>query len=390
MGPREPPDHEHRPSAHLAETGLRGDERAPSPSDPTTRPLDRLEAVVDALDAVVWEYDLAQRVVTMVSPHVEVLTGLRPEALLGQTDAWRSLVPVAERARVAHAITSLGASDRAEVVHRITRTDGTERRVRSRIRRRTAPDGRTTLLGIATDVTREHDEFVRRRAAVARVAGGIAHHFNNLLAVISGNLQFLSAETSHPHALADLRDAAHAAETAASLTRRLLAFAERQPLQPRAVWVDALLAAAAPKLRASVRDTVRVEVTATAGDWPCRVDAAHLESVLVELVENANDASPDGATVRVTARCVPRAFPVRPLDGVEITVRDDGCGMDDERRREAIEPFYSTREGRVGLGLSMAWGFARQSHGVLDVDSAPGVGTTVRLWLPRADSDGLR
>ncbi len=385
MGPRELPDHEHGPSAHLAETGPRDDERAASPDDPATRPLDRFDAVVDALDAVVWEYDLAQRKVTMVSPHIEVLTGFRPEALLGRADAWRRLVPEVEHARVADAIAALGVSDRAEVVHRITRADGTERRVRSRLRRHTAPDGRTTLLGIATDVTREHDDFTRRRMALARVAGGIAHQFNNLLAVISGNLQFLSSEASHPHVLADLRDAARAAETAASLTRRLLAFAERQPLQPRPVWIDPLLAEVSSQLQAAARDAVRVEVTSNADAWPCRVDAAHLTAVLAELVENADDASPDGATVRVTARCVPRDVPTRPLDGVEIVVRDEGRGMDDDRRREAIEPFYSTREGHVGLGLSMAWGFARQSRGVLHVESAPGVGTTVRLWLPRAD-----
>ena len=249
---------------------------------------------------------------------------------------------------------------------------------------------------------------VQRLETVGQLTGGVAHDFNNLLTVILGNLQFLQDQ---PAVQGDalLRQLAAAAVRAgrrgAELTGKLLAFARRQALEPTAVDPIAMLHSMADMLRRTLGENIRVTVQTPRTCPRCMADAMQLESALLNVAVNARDAMSGGGTL--VLRCGsgkppdaegPRTGP-GPLEadaaGVDtapervwISVQDSGSGMTPEVLDRAFEPFFTTKEaGRgTGLGLSTVYGFVSQSHGHIDLVSAPGVGTTLTMYLPAADA----
>ncbi len=183
------------------------------------------------------------------------------------------------------------------------------------------------------------------------------------------------------------------AERGADLTQRLLAFSRRQALRPAVVSPPALVANVARLLERSLGGSVVLEVKNEEGIWPVLVDAAQLETALVNLALNARDAMPDGGTITVTLEnTLLSADPSRETAGIVpgafvlVSVSDTGFGMSDEVREQAFEPFFTTKPvGKgSGLGLSMVFGFVMQSNGHITLTSAPGRGTTVRMYFPRA------
>jgi PAS domain S-box-containing protein len=225
--------------------------------------------------------------------------------------------------------------------------------------------------------------------AVGQLTGGVAHDFNNLLTVIIGALDLIQRHPADAARRERMIEAAlGAARRGERLTQQLLAFARRQALKPEPVHVDDLLAEAEPLLHRAVGEAVRLTVAAGAKDAVTNVDASQLEAALMNLVVNARDATPAGGMVRV------ETLPVRLADGqIEeliagdylcIGVHDTGSGMDEATVARAFEPFFTTKEpGRgTGLGLSQVYGFARQSGGVATLDSAPGKGSSVCIYLP--------
>ncbi|MBV8739419.1 MAG: response regulator [Alphaproteobacteria bacterium] len=252
------------------------------------------------------------------------------------------------------------------------------------------------ILGTSTDLTvlRRTEQALfqaQKMEAVGQLTRGFAHDFNNLLTTIIGNLEMLIGRMRGARERTLVGAALQAAERGADLTSRLLAFARRQPLQPEPINLNQALANLADMLRSALGGLISVEIELTPGAPAALVDSKHLELALLNLAINARDAMPDGGTLRITTSRETVGPPFRlehpPAgDYVVISVADTGAGIAPELLGRIFEPFFTTKEpGRgSGLGLSQALGFVQQSGGGITVDSSPGQGTTVRLYLPPA------
>ncbi|MFA7664649.1 MAG: PAS domain S-box protein [Burkholderiaceae bacterium] len=245
---------------------------------------------------------------------------------------------------------------------------------------------------------REHAEErlfqSQRLEALGQLTGGVAHDFNNLLTVVSGNLQILEERLEDPFSLKLARAAMRATGRGADLTRKLLAFSRRQTLQPRPIQIGQLLESLADVLRRTLGARIEVR-TVYAPDLPhARADPGLLDTALLNLAVNARDAMPEGGRLTLEARrqrldddYAARNVEVTAGDYVEIAVSDTGSGMPPEVLARAFEPFFTTKgSGKgSGLGLSLVYGFVKQSDGHVTVHSEPGIGTTIRLFLPATD-----
>jgi len=225
----------------------------------------------------------------------------------------------------------------------------------------------------------------QKMKAVGQLTGGLAHDFNNLLAVIIGSLELVSPGS--PDA-ARISRALQAAERGALLTQRLLAFSRKQSLHPQAVAMQPLLENLSELLHHSLPATLALEIEAQSPAWAAWIDVGQLENALINLVMNARDAMEGQSGViriRTWNQRVTRSDG-RRQDMVTLEVADRGCGMSQEVKARVFEPFFTTKQtgSGSGLGLSMVYGFIRQSGGRVEIESAPGQGTTVRLHLPRA------
>ncbi len=245
---------------------------------------------------------------------------------------------------------------------------------------------------------REQTEEALRQAqkmeAVGQLTGGLAHDFNNLLAGISGAFEMIGQRLAQGRA-ADvdryLTAGQGAARRAAALTHRLLAFSRRQTLAPRSVVINRLMAEFVELVRRTVGPAIEVEMVAAAGLWPTLVDANQLENALLNLCINARDAMPDGGKITIEtgnrwldARTA-RDHGLEPGQYVSVCVSDNGAGIDKATLERVFDPFFTTKpigQG-TGLGLSMVYGFARQSNGHVRIYSEVGQGTMVCLYLPR-------
>ncbi len=255
-----------------------------------------------------------------------------------------------------------------------------------------------------TDITERKEKEaqllqVQKMETVGQLTGGLAHDFNNLLTIILGNLKFLKLALKNdgdPEVAELLTDAQSAAQDGAALTRRLLAFSRRLPLEPQWIDLDILIEHTGRFLRRLMDEGIKLIVRRNGGPLPVRVDRQQLEHAIINLAINGRDAMPDGGTLVIdTGRQELGADPstsrvgLSPGSYVVIRVSDTGVGMSPEVARRAVEPFYSTKPmGKgSGLGLSTALGFAQQSGGDLTISSVPGRGTTVSLYLPEAASE---
>ena len=235
----------------------------------------------------------------------------------------------------------------------------------------------------------------QRLEAVGQLTGGVAHDFNNLLTVILGNGEMLMdslADNDELRPLAELTVAA--AERGAALTSRLLAFSRRQALDPKVTDVNRLLAGLEQLLRRTIGEHVQIILTPTADLWSALIDPPQLESAVLNLAINARDAMPRGGTITIETCNVAIDAETAEKDGevvageyVMVSVADTGTGMTPEVLAQAFEPFFTTKEvGQgSGLGLSMVYGFAKQSGGHVKITSEPGQGAVVRMYFPAAD-----
>ncbi|MBC9179714.1 PAS domain S-box protein [Pseudoroseomonas ludipueritiae] len=253
------------------------------------------------------------------------------------------------------------------------------------------------LVEARTRALRKSEEQLRqsqKMEAVGQLTGGIAHDFNNLLAGISGNLELLAARTAQGRyrEVERYANAAQgAARRAAALTHRLLAFSRRQTLDPRPTDANRLVAGMEELVRRTVGPAITLEVVQAGGLWPTLVDPHQLENALLNLCINARDAMPGGGqlTIETANRWLDNRTAqeqdLPPGQYISLCVSDTGTGMTPEVVAKAFDPFFTTKplgQG-TGLGLSMVYGFARQSGGQVRIYSEPGDGTTVCLYLPR-------
>lgn len=257
--------------------------------------------------------------------------------------------------------------------------------------------GRHALLGIVEDLTqRKHAEEELRQAqkmeAVGQLTGGIAHDFNNLLAVIIGNLDLIEDgsldEVNHAQAMTQVL---RAAERSADLTQRLLAFSRRQALRPEPTDVNQLVAGMIELLQRTIGKRIRIHVAFGKQLPAARIDPGQLESAILNLAINGRDAMTDGGDltletglVSLAGTMVAEGGEVAAGEYVTLSVTDNGRGIDSESLGKVFEPFFTTKDvgSGSGLGLSMVYGFAKQSGGDVEITSAVGEGTTVRLYLP--------
>ncbi len=254
------------------------------------------------------------------------------------------------------------------------------------------------VVGSSRDVTeRENAQEQLRRAqrmeAVGHLTGGVAHDFNNLLQVIRGNLELLAGLVEEDEAASQrVKNALHGANRAAQLTRQLLAFARRQPLEPKVVNLGRLVGDMADMLRRTLGESVDVETVIGGGLWNTLCDPAQVESAILNLAINARDAMPKGGrlTIELSNASLDDAYAqsveVDPGQFVLLAVSDTGQGMDAATLSKVFEPFFTTKsvEKGTGLGLSMVYGFVKQSNGAVQIYSEPGQGTTVKIYLPRS------
>ncbi|MDW8444658.1 MAG: PAS domain-containing protein [Acetobacteraceae bacterium] len=287
------------------------------------------------------------------------------------------------------------SGEAAVVTYRVRRPDGSIRIRSSTVALERGADGTpVALVGVSQDVTEQIEQQRRlersqRLSALGELTGGIAHDVNNLLSVIGLNLELIREQIGEGEGQELATAALAAVDKGAKLTRGLLAFAQRQPLRPAAVPLAPLFGGLEVLLKRALGGRVDLKVVLDPDTPPALVDATQLESALVNLVLNARDAMPDGGTVTLSATLAPETdMAALNLAGpaVKISVADQGVGMTAEVLARAFEPFFTTKgPGKgTGLGLAMVYGFARQSGGEVKIDSAPGKGTTVTLWLPAA------
>jgi signal transduction histidine kinase len=230
--------------------------------------------------------------------------------------------------------------------------------------------------------------------ALGQLTGGIAHDFNNMLTVIMGNLGALRESSIGPAAAGFVDPALSAARRGAELIRTLLGFSRSEPLAPQATEIGPLAALVVKLLRRSLPPSTLLQLDAPAEPLWAWVDASHLQDALVNLILNARDAQAGAITVRVRAAhldaIAAKALQATPGPQVQLDVVDDGHGMDAATQARVFEPFFTTKRTGAGsgLGMSMVYGFVRQSQGGIRIASAPGRGTTISLWLPVADAAG--
>jgi signal transduction histidine kinase/ActR/RegA family two-component response regulator len=241
---------------------------------------------------------------------------------------------------------------------------------------------------------------MQRLEAVGQLTSGVAHDFNNLLTVVLGNVRFLEKGLAKagingelPQRLTYMRSAA---ERGAKLTDQLLSFSRRQRLEPRAIDLNDVVDSMHDLLQSTIGGSMRIENRMAQALWPALADPTQLELAVLNLAINARDAIEIGGALVVVTENVTLGLPLRPEepqagDYVAISVADNGCGMTDDIRAKAFEPFFTTKGiGKgSGLGLSQVLGFAKQSGGGVSIETAPGRGTRVHIYLPRAQAKAV-
>ena len=278
-----------------------------------------------------------------------------------------------------------------------TRTDGREidiHMVANIVRDQTTGEP-LAMMAFSEDITEqkmleEHLRQSQKMEALGQLTGGVAHDFNNLLGVMLGNAQLLRKKIGESKYLAAIE---RASQRGAELTQRLLAFSRTQTLAPQSIDLAELTGGLHDLLRRTLGEQIKIVTDVPEGAWPVMADPGQLENALLNLSINARDAMGDGGTLEIACLNIELqdgnmrvSNEVAAGDYVQIAVRDTGAGMPEDVLERVFEPFYTTKdvgEG-TGLGLSMVHGFARQSGGDVVIESAPGKGTEVSLFLPRA------
>jgi PAS domain S-box-containing protein len=334
-----------------------------------------------------------------LSDAIADLIGFRPGEFLENPFLWVNRIHPEDRDRVLDEVASIPILGGMSTEYRWLCADGSHRWFLDRAVLIRHEDRPFEIFGSCLDVTarrRAEQQLIQaqKMEAVGQLTGGIAHDFNNMLTVVIGNLDSLARALKGTGRNFDRAQMAlTGALSCAELTRRMLAFARRQPLQPSAVNLGEVSRNIAKLLGRTLGERIQIDVRMADDLWNVLADPAQIESSLINLAVNARDAMPDGGTLTIEARNVSgsaqREADLLEGDFVLLCVSDTGAGMAPEVLERALEPFFTTkRMGHgTGLGLSMVYGFVKQSGGHFKIVSTPGQGTSVRLYLPRTEAD---
>ncbi len=354
---------------------------------------EQMKAVIDASPVAIMAFDSKLNMVIW-SQAAETMFGYAAAEVLGRPIPARMLSSQAAADKRAGTEEFLGAAET-----KLRRKDGRMIDTLSSVAAFYDPAGAVLGTVVAvTDVTERNAmqrqlQQAQKMEAIGQLTGGLAHDFNNLLGVVLGNLDILQEQQEAGSEAWELTDGAiHAAVRGAELTRQLLAFARQQPLAPRLVDLNDLLESSTRLLRRTLGEQIILELKVTESLWPVRMDASQLESAILNLAVNARDAMPKGGTLTMEAHNImlgagdaelnPEA---EPGSYVAVAISDTGTGMPPGVMAKVFEPFFSTKgSAGTGLGLSMVHGFVKQSGGHTKIYSEVGRGTTIRLYLPKA------
>ncbi len=346
-----------------------------------------LRAIIDALPVGIAYVD-QDKIYRFANQRFAAAYGSSPEEILGKHAddfIWRDAMVAGDTFfDAAHSGQSV------DFVHPARHADGRLLTVRTFLRPDVAPDGAVNGFYVCSiNVTEQKAAEAtllqgQKMDAVGQLASGIAHDFNNILAIILGNLLPLRDGGADAQTMEEcIEPAIRAAEQGARLTGQLLAIARRQPLRPERVDAEATVADFLKLMRRTLPANVGISLDCRGAPVPLLVDRVQFETSLLNLCVNARDAMPDGGDIRIELD-YPEVTAGQRF--VRIVVADTGTGMDAETVAEVFQPFFSTKgAGKgTGLGLSMVWGFVRQSHGTVSVESAPGKGARFTIILPAA------
>ena len=360
----------------------------------------RQTAIIQSLPIIFYleAADASPRVPQFVGGNFAAVTGFEFHEVEENPGLWVDRLHADDRANVLKAIEERSRTGAMAIEYRWLCADGQYKHFLDQAVLIRGADGSPshfagTLLDVTDRKTLEEELLhVRKMDAIGKLTGGIAHDFNNLLAAVLGGIALierrLPLEDDHKKIIGMTR---HAAEQGSELVGRLLAFARRQQLQPASVDVGHLSIRVTDLLTHTLGGLVQLDWTTQDDIWCAYADETQLELALMNLIINARDAMPDGGAITVRAENRPMAprndLGLTPGDYVVLTVEDSGCGIPPELLEQVTEPFFTTKDmGKgTGLGLSMVYGFARQSGGALHIRSQVGEGTSVEIWLPRAD-----
>jgi PAS domain S-box-containing protein len=332
--------------------------------------------------------------------------GLSPSEYIARASALDGAFPLThpdDREAVRESLKALRGGRAVEMEYRTVTPGGEVRYVRELAKPIFDASGSVVQeIGSSQDVTEtklaeQRLRQAQKMEAVGQLTGGVAHDFNNLLAVVQGNAELLGDRLGPEDR--SLQAIQRASTRGAELTQRLLAFSRQQPLRPRAIDMAALVSGMSDLLTRSLGETVEIETASEPGLWDALADPGQVENALLNLALNARDAMPGGGkltieygNIRLDDAYVAGIREAKAGDYVVLAVSDTGSGMTAEVQAHAFEPFFTTKEvGRgSGLGLSMVYGFAKQSGGHVTIYSEQGRGTAVKLYLPRAEAAARR
>jgi PAS domain S-box-containing protein len=358
----------------------------------------RFRSVLENYPCAIFLKDIEGRFL-LVNPCFEEWYGFKADEMIGKTSHEVFPKETAD-GFVAHDEDVLSSGRASEREYDLLLADGSQHRVIATKFPVRGSDGEVTGIGaINANVTEQRlaEEQLRRSQrleAVGKLTGGVAHDFNNLLAVILGNVNIVMDRVGEDSELVDLLDAVQrAALRGRELTQRLLAFSRSQPLSPEVLDLSELVGDLKGLLGRTLGETIRIETRVESRLWTTLADRGQVENALLNLALNAKHAMATGGRLVIEVRNqevsdadAALQAGVAPGDFVVLSVADDGTGMGPEVLERAFEPFFTTKEvgEGSGLGLSMVYGFAKQSNGTATIESELGQGTTVRLYLPRA------
>ncbi len=358
---------------------------------------ERFRQMAESIQEVFWLIEPDEQRIVYVSPSYERLWGRTRESLNEDPKSFLDAIHPDDRERVRSAFAKQALGEYQEE-YRIVRPDGSVRWIWERAF--PVRDSRfrvSRIAGVAADITerKQLEQQVRQSVkmkAIGQLTGGMAHDFNNLLAVILANLELLEeTELTDDQKRDFIEPCVRSARRGAELTRRLLAFARRQPLAPQITEVNALLTGMTDLIRRTLGENIAIRTEWDANLGKISIDPGELESAVLNLAINARDAMPDGGNLIIETLnaeldrdYAERNHEVQPGSYVMLAISDTGIGMPPEILDRIFEPFFTTKDvgHGSGLGLSMVYGFVKQSGGHIKVYSEPGIGSTIKIYLP--------
>ena len=369
----------------------------PPPADSTSRPGPTppdperyFRALFENVTDIVTILD-GDGTIVYESPSVERVLGYTVAERVGSSSFDYIHVDDLDSVRDAFAATVRDVDDIQEVRFRFRHGDGSWRVLETTGRNLLNDPEISGIVATTRDVTErvtleEQLREAQKMEALGRLAGGVAHDFNNALTVIRGYAEALIEDDAYERRSEELDEILHAADRAAALTRQLLAFGKRDVAQPEIVDVGEVIGRMEEMLHRLIGETVELRTEPPTRPVRVSIGSGHLEQVLMNLVVNAREAMPGGGRITLASELLD---PAGSGDGPRacLEVRDDGTGIPREVREHLFEPFFTTKEEGTGLGLAIVYGIVDGAGGEIEIESEPGAGTTVRILLPTVQRD---